>query len=90
MKGKNILITAGPTKEFIDPVRFISNASTGKMGYAIAEELHKRGNNFGDATRKALGRAKFLLAQGKRGEKKFIQKYSFREDDKDDGKQRRK
>lgn len=32
-----ILITAGPTREFIDPVRFISNRSTGKMGYAIAE-----------------------------------------------------
>ena len=40
LKGKRILITAGPTKEFIDPVRFISNASSGKMGYAIAEELH--------------------------------------------------
>jgi len=43
MKGKKVLITAGPTKEFIDPVRFISNASTGKMGYAIAEEFHKNG-----------------------------------------------
>jgi phosphopantothenoylcysteine synthetase/decarboxylase len=31
------LITAGPTREFIDPVRFLSNPSTGKMGYAIAE-----------------------------------------------------
>lgn len=43
LKGKRILITAGPTKEFIDPVRFISNASTGKMGYAIAEELYNEG-----------------------------------------------
>jgi len=40
LKGKKILITAGPTIEFIDPVRFISNSSTGKMGYAIAEELY--------------------------------------------------
>lgn len=35
--GKKVLITAGPTKESIDPVRFLSNHSTGKMGYAIAE-----------------------------------------------------
>lgn len=44
-KGKNILITAGPTKEAIDPVRFISNHSSGKMGYAIAEELFNQGAN---------------------------------------------
>lgn len=37
LKGKKVLITAGPTVEKIDPVRFISNRSTGKMGYAIAE-----------------------------------------------------
>lgn len=43
LSGKQILITAGPTKEFIDPVRFISNASSGKMGYAIAEELSSKG-----------------------------------------------
>ena len=43
LKGKRILITAGPTKEFIDPVRFISNASSGKMGYAIAEALIEKG-----------------------------------------------
>ncbi|OHX68349.1 bifunctional phosphopantothenoylcysteine decarboxylase/phosphopantothenate--cysteine ligase CoaBC [Flammeovirga pacifica] len=41
--GKKALITAGPTKERIDPVRFITNGSTGKMGYAIAEELKKQG-----------------------------------------------
>ena len=45
LRGKQILITAGPTKEFIDPVRFISNASSGKMGYAIAEELSNKGAN---------------------------------------------
>ncbi len=38
LKGKKILITAGPTHESIDPVRFISNHSSGKMGIAIAEE----------------------------------------------------
>ena len=43
LRGKRILITAGPTKEFIDPVRFISNASSGKMGYEIAEELSNKG-----------------------------------------------
>ncbi len=41
--GKNALITAGPTHEAIDPVRFIGNRSTGKMGVAIAEELANRG-----------------------------------------------
>ncbi len=41
--GKKILITAGPTYERIDPVRFIGNFSTGKMGYAIAEECAARG-----------------------------------------------
>jgi phosphopantothenoylcysteine decarboxylase / phosphopantothenate---cysteine ligase len=43
LKGKKILITAGPTQEAIDPVRFISNHSTGKMGYAIADKFAKAG-----------------------------------------------
>ena len=43
LKGKKVLITAGPTQESIDPVRFISNHSTGKMGYAIADKLAKAG-----------------------------------------------
>jgi phosphopantothenoylcysteine decarboxylase/phosphopantothenate--cysteine ligase len=43
LKGKKILITAGPTYEPIDPVRFIGNHSSGKMGIAIAEEMQKRG-----------------------------------------------
>ncbi|MDD3725803.1 MAG: phosphopantothenoylcysteine decarboxylase [Candidatus Ratteibacteria bacterium] len=38
-----VLITAGPTREYLDPVRFISNPSTGKMGYIIAKECIKRG-----------------------------------------------
>ncbi len=41
--GKKILITAGPTREAIDPVRFISNHSSGKMGYALAEAAVERG-----------------------------------------------
>lgn len=40
---KKILVTAGPTREYIDPVRYISNESSGKMGYAIAEALHQMG-----------------------------------------------
>lgn len=44
-EGKNILITAGPTKEKIDPVRYITNHSSGKMGYSIAEMAVKRGAN---------------------------------------------
>lgn len=43
LSGKTILITAGPTYEKIDPVRFIGNYSSGKMGYAIAEECAARG-----------------------------------------------
>ncbi len=43
LQGKRVLITAGPTRENIDPVRFISNYSTGKMGYAIAAECMRRG-----------------------------------------------
>lgn len=43
LKGKKVLVTAGPTYEKIDPVRFIGNYSSGKMGYAIAEEAARRG-----------------------------------------------
>ena len=47
LSGKRILITAGPTREFIDPVRFLSNPSSGKMGYALARAAEMRG---GDVT----------------------------------------
>ncbi len=43
LQGKHVLITAGPTVEKIDPVRFISNFSSGKMGFALAEECANRG-----------------------------------------------
>lgn len=43
MAGKRVLITAGPTQEKIDPVRYITNHSTGKMGYALAENAMRRG-----------------------------------------------
>ncbi len=43
LEGKKVLITAGPTKEAIDPVRFISNHSTGAMGYALAKNAVRRG-----------------------------------------------
>jgi phosphopantothenoylcysteine decarboxylase/phosphopantothenate--cysteine ligase len=43
LSGKKILITAGPTREPIDPVRYISNFSTGKMGIALADEMSKLG-----------------------------------------------
>jgi len=45
LSGKHFLVTAGPTYEAIDPVRFIGNWSSGKMGYALAEELATRGAN---------------------------------------------
>lgn len=44
-KNKTVLITAGPTYEAIDPVRFIGNHSSGKMGFALAEEVANRGGN---------------------------------------------
>lgn len=43
MAGKKVLITAGPTRESIDPVRYITNHSTGKMGYALAKNAMRRG-----------------------------------------------
>ena len=43
LNNKTVLITAGPTQEYFDPIRFISNPSTGKMGYALAEEAKNRG-----------------------------------------------
>jgi phosphopantothenoylcysteine decarboxylase/phosphopantothenate--cysteine ligase len=43
LKGKKVLVTAGPTHEALDPVRFIGNNSSGKMGYAIAEALANQG-----------------------------------------------
>ncbi|MBU1163700.1 MAG: bifunctional phosphopantothenoylcysteine decarboxylase/phosphopantothenate--cysteine ligase CoaBC [Proteobacteria bacterium] len=45
LKGKNVLVTAGPTQEYIDPVRFLSNPSSGKMGYSIARAAEKRGSS---------------------------------------------
>ena len=43
LTGKKVMVTAGPTHEALDPVRFISNHSSGKMGFALAEELARRG-----------------------------------------------
>jgi phosphopantothenoylcysteine decarboxylase/phosphopantothenate--cysteine ligase len=43
LRGIKCLVTAGPTYEAIDPVRFIGNRSSGKMGIAIADDLTKRG-----------------------------------------------
>ena len=43
LAGKHVLVTAGPTQEALDPVRYLTNHSTGKMGYAIAEAARRRG-----------------------------------------------
>lgn len=43
LQGKKILITAGPTREYLDPVRYITNRSSGKMGYALAEQAQRLG-----------------------------------------------
>ena len=44
LAGKKVLVTAGPTQEAIDPVRYLTNHSTGKMGYAIARMAMLRGD----------------------------------------------
>lgn len=43
LRGKKVVVTAGPTREDLDPVRYITNKSSGKMGYAVAEEARDRG-----------------------------------------------
>ncbi|MBF0558814.1 MAG: bifunctional phosphopantothenoylcysteine decarboxylase/phosphopantothenate--cysteine ligase CoaBC [Nitrospirae bacterium] len=43
LAGENVLVTAGPTREYIDPVRYITNRSSGKMGYALAQTAGRRG-----------------------------------------------
>ena len=43
LEGKRVLVTAGPTREMLDPVRFLTNRSTGRMGYAVAEAARDRG-----------------------------------------------
>ncbi|MEX2403455.1 MAG: bifunctional phosphopantothenoylcysteine decarboxylase/phosphopantothenate--cysteine ligase CoaBC, partial [Balneolales bacterium] len=43
LSGKKVVVTAGPTREFIDPVRFLSNPSSGKMGFAMAQAAHELG-----------------------------------------------
>src|SRR5699024_9973052 len=43
LNGKKVIVTAGPTREYIDPVRFISNPSSGKMGFAMACAAKKMG-----------------------------------------------
>jgi len=59
LKGKKILVTAGPTREPIDAVRFITNASSGKMGTAIAEAAKKRGAE----VRLLMGQTDFVTAK---------------------------
>jgi len=43
LSGKKVMVTAGPTREFIDPVRYVTNRSSGKMGYAVAKVARRRG-----------------------------------------------
>ena len=43
LAGRTVVVSAGPTREYLDPVRFISNPSSGKMGFAVAEEARDRG-----------------------------------------------
>src|SRR5204863_40207 len=43
LAGESVLVTAGPTREYLDPVRFLSNRSSGKMGFAVARAAARRG-----------------------------------------------
>src|SRR5260370_35759279 len=43
LEGQSFLLTAGPTQEYLDPVRFLTNRSSGRMGYAVAEAAAQRG-----------------------------------------------
>ena len=43
LKGQTVLVTAGPTREYLDPIRYLTNPSTGKMGYSLAEAAVKKG-----------------------------------------------
>lgn len=65
--GKKVLVTAGPTRANLDPVRFISNKSTGKMGYAIATEARDRGAEVvlvsGPSSEKAPAGIKFVSVE---------------------------
>ena len=63
MRNVRVLVTVGPTREAMDPVRFISNRSTGRMGFALAREAHRRGADVTrdlrtDADRAAAGAAR--------------------------------
>ena len=53
-EGVRVLVTAGPTREAIDPVRYVSNNSSGKMGYAIADACVAAGQRLGDVKPVAL------------------------------------
>src|SRR4051812_6012579 len=67
LAGETVLITAGPTREFVDPVRYISNRSSGKMGYALAEAALRRGAHVilvtGPVALKAPGAAEVIQVE---------------------------
>lgn len=62
LHGKQVLITAGPTREYIDPVRYLSNGSSGKMGYALAQVAEQLGATVHLVSGPCLARAQFDAA----------------------------
>ena len=85
LSGKNVLVTAGPTIEPIDPVRYITNRSTGKMGYAIAAAAAKRGANVTLVSGKThidppIGISKFISVESTLDMKKAVME-NFEESD---------
>ena len=74
LKGKKVMITAGPTYEAIDPVRFIGNHSTGKMGFALAEEAADQGAEvtlISGPTHLTIDHAKIKLIRVKSGDQMY-------------------
>ena len=64
LEGKKILVTAGPTREYLDPVRFLSNSSSGKMGFEIAREAALRGAKVAVVCGPVCGEVRSLALQG--------------------------
>lgn len=79
LKGRTVLVTAGPTREHLDPVRFLSNRSSGKMGYALAEEALRRGAEVvlisGPSTLHPPRGAEFVYTESARDMSEAVQKF---------------
>lgn len=84
LKGRTVLVTAGPTREHLDPVRFLSSRSSGKMGYALAEEALRRGAEVvlisGPSTLHPPRGAEFVHTESARDMSEAVQKFFLQAD----------